>query len=214
MPTQRLEVVQASIVMVYEAIDRVLISRDHLQKLITGQRPRLVDLPGGPLILDYPEVPGIGCLINERRIYLNQAGPTEPGEGKLADMALTAARAVVGATMVGYGDNFHVKGSIDSIGDIGHFLRDSLLRGVDQLQVALGGSIACLSPRLKYPVGNAMYELQIEPDDAESTVFRARLNIHHDTDSLPELDDLRSELREGFEYLRGLLSRLLSPAAL
>jgi hypothetical protein len=177
--------------------------------MIAGENPRLIDLPGGPLMVDYERLPGTNCIINDRRIYLNQAGPTEPSEGNLAQMATVAASALQGATMVAYGKNFHVRGSVEAVGNMGRFLRDRFLRNLNQLEVAFGGPVLWLLPNFKYVVGNIEHRLAIDCDETDQSLFRARLNIHHDTESLPSLDDLSAELREGFQYLRELLSKLL-----
>jgi len=204
-----LEVERTSIVILYVAIDRRQISRDRLQEMIAGQHPRLIDMPGGPLIIDYEGLPGTNCIINNRRIYLNQHGAIEPGEGNLAEMATVAAGAIRSATMVAYGKNFDVKGSIEGVENVGHFLRDRFLRNIDQLEQALQGPVSWLSPTLKYVVENVEYQLSIDRDDTDESVLKARLNIHHAIDSLPSLENLRLELREGFEYLRALLNRVL-----
>jgi len=112
--------------------------------------------------------------------------------------------------MVAYGKNFNVKGSIEDVENIGHFLRDRFLRNLDQLEQALRGPVSWLSPTLKYVVENVEYQLRIDRDDTDESIFKAHLNIHHAADILPGLEDLRLELREGFEYLKELLNRVLS----
>lgn len=213
MPVYGLELERTSIVILYVAIDHRQISRDRLQEMIAGEDPRLIDTPGGPLIVDYEALPGTNCVIHNRRIYLNQAGATEPGEGNLAQMATVAVGAIRGATMVAYGKNFYVKGSVEGVDNIGHFLRDRFLWDLDQLEIAFEGPVSWLSPKFKYVSGNVEYELGIDPDPGDATQFKARLNVHHATDSLPGLEDLRLELRGGFQYFRELLNRVLSAGA-
>jgi len=170
----------------------------------------LIELPGGPLIVQYEALPGTECLINDRRIYLNQASPTEPGEGNLAEMTTVAAAAIPGTTMIAYGKNFEVEGSIEGVDNIGHFLRDRFLQDLAKLETAFGGPVLWLSPNLKYVVGDVEYQLRIGRHQKYDTIFKAHLNIHHATDSLPGLEELRRELRDGFHYLRGLLDKVLS----
>jgi len=213
MPIDRLEVERTSIIIVYVAIDTRQISRDRLQEMIPGENPQLVEAPGGPLIVNYEALPDTNCVINNRRIYLNQGGPIEPGEGNLAQMATVAVGAIRGSTIVAYGKNFHVKGSVESVDNMGHFLRDRFLRDSDQLEEAFEGPVSWLSPRFKYVVGNIEYQLGIDPYPGDDTLFKARLNIHHATDSLPGLEDLRLELREGFQYFSEVLNRVLSVGA-
>lgn len=210
MPVYGLELERTSIVILCVAIDHGQISRDRLQEMIAGENRRLIDMPGGPLIIEYEDLPGTNCIINNRRIHLNQAGAIGPGEGNLAQMATVAAGAIRTATMVAYGKNFHAKGSIEGVENIGHFLRDKFLRNIDQLEQALQGPVAWLWPTLKYVVENVEYQLRIDHDHTDESIFKAHLNFHHAIDTLPGLEDLRLELREGFEYMRELLNRVLS----
>ena len=213
MSVHGLKVERSSIVITYVKIDPRQVSRDRLQEMIAGENAQLIEAPGGPLIVNYEALPDTNCIINNRRIYLNQGGPTEPGEGHLAQMATVAAGAVRGSTIVAYGKNFEAKGSVEGVDNMGHFLRDRFLRDLDQLQTVFEGPVSWLSPRFKYVVGNIEYQLGIDPDREDETMFKARLNIHRAADSLPDLEDLRLELREGFQYLRELLNKVLSVGA-
>jgi len=205
-----LKVERSSIVITYVKIDPRQVSRDRLQEMIAGENAQLIEAPGGPLIVNYEAPPGTHCIINSRRIYLNQGGPTEPGKGNLAQMATVAIGAIRGSTIVAYGKNFDANGSVEGVDNTGHFLRDRFLRDLDQLEMVLEGPLSWFSPRFKYVVGNIEYQLRIDPDREDETLFKARLNIHHATDSLPGLEDLQLELREGWQYFTELLNKVLS----
>lgn len=210
MPIQMLELETTSIVILYEQIDDGEISRDRLRSMISGESPRLIDMPGGPLIVHYEELPGTNCIVNERRIHLSQAGTVEPGQGNLAEMATAAGEAIGDATMVAYGLNFNVRGSIRDIDSIGQFLRDRFLRHREHLEMAVGGQISWMFPRLEYVIADVRYQLRIDPDPSDEAVFKAHLNVHHATESLPGVSELSLGLREGFEYLGRVLDEVLS----
>lgn len=205
-----LEVEAANIVITYDAIDRGLVSRDRLLDMIEGEKPRLLDMSAGPLIVHYEQIPGINCIINHRRITLSQGGRIEPGQGNLSRMAVTASEAVRGARMVAYGFNFRIMGAVEGVSDVGLFLRDSFLREPEQLATAAGGPVSSLSLAFKYSVGDIQYRLGLDSDESDETLFRAQLNVHHATDTLPAEDQLSRELRQAFQYSGDLLERVLS----
>jgi hypothetical protein len=212
MTTTAFELVSASIVIVFDVIDRRQISRDLLREMISGESPSYVDMPGGPLLVYYEGLPGTNCVINDRRILLSQGAQTEPGKGNLAEMANVAKAAIGDATMIAYGVNFYVKGSIEGIDNIGEFFRDKLLRGLRELETGVGARISGMFPRLEYVIADARYQLRIDPDPDREAVYGAQLNIHHATESLPEPKDLALALDEGFAHLGQVLDKVFSIA--
>lgn len=210
MALRELRLEQASVVIAYDAIDHRQVSRDRLKDMIPEGDAQFIDTPGGPLIVVFEAVPGTNCIINARRIHVNQGGPVEPGDGKLAQMATVANEAVQGGGMVAYGLNFAVKASVESIDNVGHFLRDKFLKSLEELEVTIGGSLAWLSPKFKYVVEGVEFQLGIDPVEGEPTLVRAHLNVHHAVQSLPTQDELSKELNEQFQYMSDLLDRVLS----
>jgi hypothetical protein len=204
------ELVNASIVIAFDVIDRRQISHDRLREIIAGQSPLYVAMPGGPLLLNYEGLPETNCVVNDRRIHLNQGGQVEPGKGNLAEMAVAAKAAIGEATMIAYGLNFHARGSIEGINNIGVFFRDKLLQRLEQLETGVGGRISRMFPRLEYTIGDARYQLRIDPDAELEAVYGAQLNIHYATEALPERSDLALALHEGFTHLRQVLDSVFS----
>lgn len=213
MSVHALQLETSFVVIVYDKIDRRQVSRGRLQEMIPGQSPRFIDMPGGPLVVDFEALPGTSCVIDSRRIFLNQLGTTEPGKGHLARMAMCAADAIGDAVMNAYGKNYVVRGSIEAVEHVGAFLRDAFLNDVEELERRVGGSISWLSPRVKYVVEGTEYELRLDPDLSEEAMFRAQLNIHHATKSLPDANALSSELNEGFAYFQEILDKVLTGGA-
>lgn len=210
MALRELGLEQASVVIAYDAIDRGQVSRDRLKDMIPEGEAQFIDTPGGPLIVVFEAVPGTSCIINARRIHVNQGGPVEPGDGYLAQMATVANEAIRGAAMVAYGLNFGVKASVESIDNIGQFLRDKFLRGLQDLEATVGGTVSWLSPNFKYVIGGIEYQLRMGADESDPALLRANLNVHHEVGSLPSRDDLSQEIREEFQRMSQLLDRLLS----
>jgi hypothetical protein len=204
------ELEKASIIIVYDAIEHSHISRDRLREMIPEGDAQFIDTPSGPLIVSFQEIPDTNCIINARRIYLNQGGPLEPGSGHLAHMATVANEAVQGSNMVAYGLNFAVHASVKNTDNVGRLLRDKFLKRIEELEAETGGSVAWLSPKFKYIMEDVEYQLSIEPVEGEATLVRAHLNVHHTVQSLPTQDELSTELNERFQYMSGLLDRLLS----
>jgi len=210
MTTTAFELVDASIVMVFDVIDRRQISRDLLREMITGESPLYVDMPGGPLIVNYEGIPDTNCVINDRRILLSQSGHVDPGKSNLAEMANVAKAAIGDATMIAYGLNLRVKGSIEGIDNVGEFFRDKFMRGLQELETGVGGRILRMFPRLEYVIADARYQLRIDPDPDREDVCGAHLNIHYATESLPEPSDLALALHEGFAHLGQVLDKMFS----
>lgn len=212
MTTNAFELQNATIVMLYDVIDHQQISRDAFRRMIAGERPQYMDMSGAPLVINYERLPGTTCIVNDRRIQVQQSGLREPGKGNLAEMATVAKAAIGEQSMISYGLNFTVKGSTQGVGNVGEFLRNKLLRGLPQLEAIFGGQISRMFPRLEYVIADVRYQLSIEPDPIDETAYRAQLNIHHVTDSLPEPSDLSSALDEGLAHLGEALNKTFSLA--
>lgn len=204
------ELERVSLVILYDAIDHRQVSRDHLREMIPEGEAQFIDTPGGPLIIVFEAVPGTNCIINTRRVHVNQGGPVEPGDGTLAQMATTASEAVRGAEMVAYGLNFGVKASVESMDNVGQFLRDKFLQGLQDLEATLGGTVSWLSPKFKYVIEDVEYRLRMDPDESDPALLRAHLNVHHEVGSLPSRDELSREILEESQRMSQLLDRLLS----
>lgn len=200
---------RASIVIVYDAIDRGRISRDRLREMIPEGDAQFIDMPGGPLIIAVEPIQDTNCIFDARRIYLNEGGQVEPGSGHLARMATVASSAVQGGTMVAYGLNFAVRASVEGTDSVGHLLRDKLLKSLGELEATVGGAVSWFAPKIKYVVGDVEFQLGMDPSEDEPTLLRAHLNVHHAVQSLPTQDELSRELGEQFQYMRDLLGRML-----
>ena len=210
MGVRELELVKAAVVVLYDAIDHGHILRDLLREMIPEGEPQFIDTPGGPLIVVFEAVPDTNCVINARRVYVNQGGPIEPGDGTLAQMATTATEAIRDAQMLAYGLNLGIRISVVEMEDVGQFLRDEFLRGLQDLEATLGGSVSSLSPKFKYVIGNSEYSLRLDPDESDPRALGAQLNVHHDVGSLPSRDELSREIWEESERMTQLLNGLLS----
>lgn len=210
MALRELELQRASVVIAYDAIDHRQVSRDRLKDMIPEGEAQFIDTPGGPLIVVFEAVPGSNCIINARRIHVNQGGPVEPGDGNLAQMATVANEAVRGAEMVAYGLNFGVKASVESVDNVGEFLRDKFLQDLQHLEATVGGTVSWVSPKFKYVIENIEYQLRMAPEESDPTLLKADFNVHHEVGSLPSRDELSQEMREEFGRMSQLLDRLLS----
>ena len=201
------ELERVSLVILYDEIDHRQVSRDHLREMTPEGEAQFIDTPGGPLIVVFEAVPGTNCIINTRRVHVNQGGPVEPGT--LAQMATTASEAVRGAKMLAYGLNFGVKASVEGMDDVGQFLRDKFLQGLQALEATLGGTVLWLSPKFKYVIEDVEYNLRMDPDESDPALLRAHLNVNHEVGSLPSRDELSREILEESQRMSQLLDRLL-----
>ena len=201
-----------NVVVVYESIDLLSISRDQVREIGQGlPQPLLTDIPGEILLVVYRDS-RIHCQFDRRRLTLQAQEPEErlietdtvPSMLHRAIAAMRHPRAVQA-----FGLNYTVTGRLEGPVPVGAHLRDRFLADSNGTARALQGSLDGASVRLNYsyPAFRSTNTLSLEQGNDQSTLL-CTLNVHLEPSDVPEAPKLQRLLSDGHSHLRETLARL------
>lgn len=183
--------------MVYDDFDLSQIARDELRGMISGQVPNVIDVPE-LLTVIYPELQMI-CVVEGRRIRLNDTSGEDVGVRPLPKMAVVAHKAVLKGNLVAYGFNYEITGSIMDTDNSRDFILQKFLPSDRAWEKGLRGELTMLVPQLTYLRDDVRYQLRLQPHPSEGSGLKAHFNVHFAGVPLPEVEDLDSSLKRQFE---------------
>lgn len=205
-------ILKQNITLVYDPFELDKVDRNALRQLVdTSVRPTVMDTPE-MIVAVYPQWPII-VQVGDRRWRVTYQKPDKSlGSVPLWEIAAkgdSILQSGPAPKLVAYGFNFDIGCTFDET-ETSSALRERFIseKQAEAFEQAASGEILSLVPRIKFRRNATSYDLVLEPVDDQR--MKVHLNAHFEAPdlTLPNPARLEESVREQYQYLRSLVSRL------
>jgi hypothetical protein len=206
-------ILNQNITLVYDALELDNVDRNALRGLVeTSVKPMIMDTPE-MIVAVFPQGPVI-IQVGDRRLRVNYQRHDETlGAIPLWEIAAEGHRMLKSDSapeLIAYGFNYDIGYSFQDVEAASALVNLFLSESQVQLwETATSGEILSTTPKLKFRRDTTVYDLVLQPLQAER--MKVHLNAHFETSgiTLPESETLGGSFREEYSYLQSILSELL-----
>lgn len=189
----------------YEYLDRGLISRDGLRKLVPeGEEVIINDLPDVLLVI----FPHSHIIIDEERVSINcpVEDNSEADFDLLADFTRKVVELIDKGRISAFGFNYAGKAECPEEIIVSEYFIKQFMKPNPQLETAFGGKITKVEPQFSLTRSDCTFNISLNTD-SDPQAFKYNVNVHYSKNSLPPKQKISQMLSSQYEIYNNLIEK-------
>ena len=201
-------------VVIFDDLSSVRISRDGLLDAVPGTNPQFIDL-SEIIAVQSEEGFQLSLAINQKRlesklIFSNDDFSLENDTMliQIPQVGRKGRESIDVDKIAGFGFNFFSLVEFAVEQDTRLFLIHQFSEPIARISHQLDASVVSIAPQLNYVKDGVSYQLNIRPQVSGGNQLSINFNIHFDLPELPEINDLETNFISGRDEFVSVVSRL------
>lgn len=195
-----------SVTIKYKHLDRGLISRDGLRKLVPENQEVIIsDLPDILLVVFTHN--NFHIIIDEDKVTIScQVDKGEADYDLLADITRKMVELIDKGEISAYGFNYIGKAECEAEVLVADYFIRKFMKPNTQLETTFGGVVSRVAPQFSLTKNDCTFNISMNPETTPQA-FKYNLNVHYNKDRLPPKQKISQSLINQYEVFNVLLEK-------